>query len=155
MRCGHGGSALSGHSTSQRDDCRTQHPGMAHQNCSHRNDASTEDYAWVGQVLKSGFFSDTMKCGLRNMTEILNITQCGLLLDEGKVSWEKEEGEKNTATQNDEAVCSEEPRSSITKRRGSPEKETKEKDGGGREAAVGKRAKLEQGNEEDGTLGSA
>ena len=91
----------------------------------------------------------------KHVTQLLNITQCGLLLGEGKVSWEKEEGEKNSETQNDEAVCSEALRSSITKRRGSPEEKTKEKDGGGREAAVGKRTKLEQGNEEDGTLRSA
>ena len=89
------------------------------------------DYSWVRDVLNDDFFPNSMKDGLRNVCERLNLTECGLL-EAGKVSWEEEENMKTPLPKH-----------------GAGQNETGER--GGREV-VGKNSQLEQDDEENDTL---
>jgi len=93
----------------------------------------SKNYDWVNHVLNSNDFTDSMKQGLRDVCERLNITACGILQD-NKVSWEEKDGELKSAT-NQPSTTAEDERD--------------------REVSLDKKAMLEKVHEEDGTLGVA
>ena len=93
----------------------------------HTQMTAEEGYAWMDDVLKSSFFSVPMKCGLRNVAQLLKINHSGLLLDEEKVSWEQDTQIK---VHKDEVVSEE---SSPTTKRGGGSSCKETQDEGGEE----------------------
>ena len=104
----------------------------------HTECSSSMNYSWVCDVLQGDYFPDSMKEGLRDICECLKITECGLLDERGKVSWEEKEEMKSSSPEN-----------------GKTKNETCGGEGTQGEVLLGKAAVLEQGNETDGTLASA
>ena len=100
----------------------------------------SEDYRWIQQVLNSDYFPQSMKDGLQDVIELLNLTECGLL-DGGKVSWELKKETKISSQKN-----------------GGIRTNVKSTQSGGGESCSGEKqevdkgVQLEQGYEENDTL---
>ena len=100
--------------------------------------SSLKNYDWIPRVLNCNRVTDSMKRGLRDVCERLNITACGILQDNNKVSWEEKDEELKKPTNQT-----------------STDEHAQEKDEQLGEVSLDKEVVLEQVHEEDGTLGVA